>query len=476
MFTYKLILNRAKIYATQKLNDNTFNEFKLRESLKNYFESCNLFKNNIINTLMPEVLKNLPTQTITPVPNKANYTGNIGRIETWEKIKSVNDKWIAGNDYKENSLFEDFLFLDRASRNIGGEVYCDVVLWKDKLEGLILKNPDMQLLMMLKDLIVASGFNVQDYAGYVNYYDVNDVTVRPNPSNQGSTSIANDIFGTFLNVDYRNSKTKMVCTFANEASKNLDIPNSDFRNDVFQLNRQSENPLIENQSKKQDWGQSNKLVAFNMDIGRQNQGIFNSFDVNMNSGQKTAEEIKMLEYTANQAGGINVTPQSQSMYNLYKYRVYTCDVSMMGNALIQPKMYFNLRNVPMFSGPYQIQNVSHTISPGIFSTTFSGTRQPVYEISTQDSYLQTIYKNFVTPLLTKVKTEVSANISTNIIAQQTSKVETIGGPQNTVNTQSNCGQLLKSPFDVFTYTASTATSVSPSDIATTIKSVVDVLL
>jgi hypothetical protein len=464
-----------KIYATQKLNDNTFNEFKLRESLKNYFESCNLFKNNIINTLMPEVLKNLPTQTITPVPNKANYTGNIGRIETWEKIKSVNDKWIAGNDYKENSLFEDFLFLDRASRNIGGEVYCDVVLWKDKLEGLILKNPDMQLLMMLKDLIVASGFNVQDYAGYVNYYDVNDVTVRPNPSNQGSTSIANDIFGTFLNVDYRNSKTKMVCTFANEASKNLDIPNSDFRNDVFQLNRQSENPLIENQSKKQDWGQSNKLVAFNMDIGRQNQGIFNSFDVNMNSGQKTAEEIKMLEYTANQAGGINVTPQSQSMYNLYKYRVYTCDVSMMGNALIQPKMYFNLRNVPMFSGPYQIQNVSHTISPGIFSTTFSGTRQPVYEISTQDSYLQTIYKNFVTPLLTKVKTEVSANISTNIIAQQTSKVETIGGPQNTVNTQSNCGQLLKSPFDVFTYTASTATSVSPSGIATTIKSVVDVL-
>jgi hypothetical protein len=31
---------------------------------------------------------------------------------------------------------------------------------------------------------------------------------------------------------------------------------------------------------------NNKLVAFNMDIGRFNQGVFHSFDINMNSGQK----------------------------------------------------------------------------------------------------------------------------------------------------------------------------------------------
>ena len=463
-----------KIYATQKLNDNTFNEFKLREFLKNYFETCNLFKNDIINTLMPEVLKSLPVQTITPQPNRANYTGNIGRIETWEKTKALNDKWIAGNDYKQNSLFEDFLFIDRASRNIAGEVYCDVVRWKDKLEESILKTPDRSLWLILRELIEESGFTVLDYAGYVNYYDVNDITVRPNPSNQGSTSIANDIFGTFLNVDYRNSKSKMICTFANEASKNLDIPNSDFRNDVFQLNRQSENPLIENQSKKQDWGQSNKLVAFNMDIGRQNQGIFTSFDVNMNSGQKTAEELKMLEYTANQGGGVNATPQSQSMYNFYKYRVYTCDVSMLGNALIQPKMYFNLRNVPMFSGPYQIQSVSHTISPGSFSTSFSGTRQPVYEISAQDSYLQTIYKNFVTPLLNSVKNTTNANVTTNIIGQQTSKMNVVNGPNTP--TPNQCGQFLVSPFDTFTYSASTATTISTTDIVNTIKTTVNSLI
>ena len=463
----------VKLYATQKLEDNTLNEFKFRQFLTNIIETNNLFKDDIINTLMEEVLKNLPNTVITPQPKRANYTGNIGRAEIWEKLKAFNDKWIAGNDFKEFTLFEDFLFLDRASRNIDNEVYCDVILWKDKLENSVLNVPDRQLGLILKELIEASGFNIQEYAGYVNYYDVNDISVRPNPSNQGSTSIANDLFGTFLSVDYRKSKTKMVCTFANEASKNLDIPNSDFRNDVFQLNRQSENPMIEDQSKKQDWGKSNKLVAFNLDIGRFNQGVFTSFDVNMNSGQKTAEEIRMLEYTSNQGGGINVTPQSQSMYNFYKYRIYTCDVSMIGNALIQPKMYFNLRNVPMFSGPYQIQKVSHNISAGNFSTTFSGTRQPVYEISTQDSYLQTIYKNFVTPLLTKAKTEASSNISTNIIGQQSSKMNVVNGP-NTPGPNS-CEQNLSSSFNSLTYEASTATSLSITDIANTIKTVVDSL-
>jgi hypothetical protein len=231
--------------------------------------------------------------------------------------------------------------------------------------------------------------------------------------------------------------------------------------------------MIEDQSKKQDWGKSNKLVAFNLDIGRFNQGVFTSFDVNMNSGQKTAEEIRMLEYTSNQGGGINVTPQSQSMYNFYKYRIYTCDVSMIGNALIQPKMYFNLRNVPMFSGPYQIQKVSHNITAGNFSTTFSGTRQPVYEISTQDSYLQTIYKNFVTPLLTKAKTEASSNISTNIIGQQSSKMNVVNGP-NTPGPNS-CEQNLSSSFNSLTYEASSATTLSITDIVNSIKTVVNSL-
>jgi hypothetical protein len=50
----------------------------------------------------------------------------------------------------------------------------------------------------------------------------------------------------------------------------------------------------------------------------------------------------------------------------------------MGNAMIQPTMYFNLRYVPMFTGAYWITSVVHTISPQDFTTSFSGVRISKY--------------------------------------------------------------------------------------------------
>jgi len=41
-------------------------------------------------------------------------------------FKALNDKWVAGSDYKSKTLFEDILFLDRASRNIGDTVIVDI--------------------------------------------------------------------------------------------------------------------------------------------------------------------------------------------------------------------------------------------------------------------------------------------------------------------------------------------------------------
>lgn len=82
--------------------------------------------------------------------------------------------------------------------------------------------------------------------------------------------------------------------------------------------------------------------------------------------------------------------QSVSLYNLYKNRSYECTVDMMGCALIQPMMYFNVRNIPMFSGPYMITKVTHTISENDFQTSFTGTRQPFYSLPKIDNYFQTL--------------------------------------------------------------------------------------
>jgi hypothetical protein len=59
-----------------------------------------------------------------------------------------------------------------------------------------------------------------------------------------------------------------------------------------------------------------------------------------------------------------------NMYNVYSVRSYA-EVEMMGNAKIQPMMYFQLNNIPMFHGAYMITRVKHNIKPNTMSTTFS---------------------------------------------------------------------------------------------------------
>jgi hypothetical protein len=68
---------------------------------------------------------------------------------------------------------------------------------------------------------------------------------------------------------------------------------------------------------------------------------------------------------------------------------------MMGNAMIQPTMYFNLRHVPMFSGPYMILKVMHTITPGNFDTTIEGIRQPTASLPRIDNYIQSLRTNLL---------------------------------------------------------------------------------
>jgi len=133
--------------------------------------------------------------------------------------------------------------------------------------------------------------------------------------------------------------------------------------------------------------------------------------------------LAVLNSMANNATGRGSETQNNSLYNLYKTRSYGCTVSMLGNAMIQPTMYFNLRHIPMFSGSYMILDVNHTITPGNFTTTFSGVRQPVYSLPKLDSYVQSIRENLLKSIITKVKQdkdnkkEASANTPNQQAAQ-----------------------------------------------------------
>jgi hypothetical protein len=138
-------------------------------------------------------------------------------------------------------------------------------------------NMEMSVFTFLSGILIQNKFNVMPLPAYVNFYNVQDADgTTISQSGEGTLQFADNMWGTFLDVDYRKSSPKLVCFYTGLPSVYLDLPkgNSRFRDDAFDLRRASENPLIENQSGKKDWALSNKCVGFNVDIGTRNQNIF----------------------------------------------------------------------------------------------------------------------------------------------------------------------------------------------------------
>ena len=399
-----------KIYATAKLNDNTYNSLKFLNSMTQYLREIDSFQDKVFNNIMITLNKKLPNVNNSPenqVPS--DLEGPQSKIELWESFKSLNDKWISGNDFKVKTLFEDVLLLDRASRNIGDKVLVDIYKLKNRLQN-VLDSPKVSMLAFVQTILQENNFVVHNLPSYVNFYNVQDVSKNPKPKPEGTLEFANTLFGTFMNVDYRESGPKMVCYYAGKPSEQLDLKeNVDYRyrNDAFDL-RRVDNPLVENQVGKKDWDKSNKVVGFNVDIGPQNQSMFYGFMVDQKNTSSTVESLEVINQMANQAGNRGGSSQSLSLYNLYKNRSYTCTVSMMGNALIQPTMYFNLRYVPMFNGPYMIQTVSHAINQGSFETIITGIRQPTASLPKIDGYIQTLKTNLLKSIIENNKKDKAA--------------------------------------------------------------------
>jgi len=142
--------------------------------------------------------------------------------------------------------------------------------------------------------------------------------------------------------------------------------------------------------------------------------------------------LQILNQMANQGGNRGGATQSVSLYNLYKNRSYTCNIDMLGNALIQPTMYFNLRNVPMFSGSYYITSVSHNITDSSFETSFEGVRQPVPNLPKIDNYIQNLRANLVSKITELIKQQ--STTSTNVNTSTPTNVDNV-----TNNVTSNAG-------------------------------------
>ena len=429
-----------KIYATQKLNNPNFTKQEFLTLLVNNQNSLDTFLEDNVNETLGLLARDINNIDIVEVNNISSILDSkFSKYDLYEDFKSINDKWISSSDYTSRTLFEDVLFLDRGGRNIGDLYYVDIFDLKKVLTG-AKANLKTSVFNFIAGILVNNNFNVFPMPSYVNFYgalsprdDVDDVVAS-------STNIANDVWGNYVDVDYRKSGPKLVCVFAGRGSTTPNGP-KDFRfgDDAIDLLKPSKIPFLEDQTNKEDWSQSNKCVSFLVDAGIRNQAIFYGIQVDQNNGTATAESLIQQENMRNVVSNRSVSTQSVSLFNLYKNLSYKSTITCFGNAIIQPTMYYNLEHIPMFGGPYFITEVSHSIAPGTFETTFTGVRQSIYAPPSTDSYLTSINEN----LLSKIESNYSKSIKNDVAESSTQTNNTQTGGSTQVSSTSCSGQLFE---------------------------------
>jgi len=435
----ELLAPLIKMYATEKLRQPSTNANSFKQNLTSYLDKSEELQNNFLNQTLTRIRNILPEQSELPERTiQTVFDSQQSKIENYEMFKALNDKWIAGGNFSEITLFEDFLFLDRASRNIGDKLLINIFDLKNILSKKSL-NQAMSVYTFISSLLIENNFTVMNLPAYVNFYNIQEVNGTTIPRPEGSLDFANNFWGTFLNVDYRKSSPKMVCFFIGKPSEYLALPKGNFKfnDDGLEITKVGKNPLIEDQTGKTDWALSNKCVGFNVDIGIRNQNIFHAFSVAQEPGLATSEVINAQLNMTDQGSGRLASSQNVGLYNFYKLRNYKCDVISLGNAMIQPAMYFNLRHVPMFNGPYFITQVEHTIQPGQFETKFAGVRQSVFDLPSIDNFLQQVNQN----LLTRLQELVKVRKDSEPIQPTTNNekaADTVQNSKTTKDTENSC--------------------------------------
>ncbi len=124
------------------------------------------------------------------------------------------------------------------------------------------------------------------------------------------------------------------------------------------------------------------MPCFGVTVNRGNNYIFKSINVSMESPKVTAIAAQTYDNILHKTGADGsrcILFHGQDIYSVFSQYSYACEIEMMGCAQVQPLMYFQLLNIPMWRGTYMIYKVTHSLSPGKMTTKFTGVKMSRYQ-------------------------------------------------------------------------------------------------
>ena len=368
-----------------------------------------------------------PPSEVERATAQRGYNDDPIKLELYNYFKSFNDKWTAGNSIGQRTLMEEFLFLDKANKDIGNEVFLDMQRLTRLGEP---GNRKINLFSLISLLVQDSGFDIRALPAYVNFYGTSFTnSLRTIPSKD----VAQSMFGTFLDVDHQDSSPKVILQYTGPTSKHLELADIDkkqkYKNDGFDIGNVNNNPIIVSPDvfTKTDFTKSNKVVAFEVSFGDQNQSIFKGVELDQATLKNTSESFEVMERLGRNETGSSTSQIDIGLFNIYRQSSYQCKVTAMGNMMIQPTMYFYIKNIPLFRGSYLITEVTHNIRTTGVETSFKGTRIPQASLpDPSDSFLASyrpLFDRLVRKATAQVEAETRALLSGNTSGTATTLID-----------------------------------------------------
>lgn len=306
------------------------------------------------------------------------------KLNIYRSLGSLYNKWIAGtdnilgqcgvspNDKKisisergsnEPRLIDSFRFLDRAFNDIGDRFYINPIAILNLVRG----KYNQSFFDLTNRILSDNNFNFIALPSFLNFREVSQLEEMFTPF----------AYNDLVDEDY-NVGPSFVCTYVGQTSTNLDLgENSTYPDDGITI-RFDENGQIydapEDFTNVNDNPRDLNIPMVGVSYGKQNQSYFKDIRLDQREFAETAESLEIIEDISQSGDKRKPTSAGQNLFNVYQTRSYSAEIEMMGNAMMQPMMYFQLNNIPMFRGAYLITKVTHHLKANSMMTKFKGVR------------------------------------------------------------------------------------------------------
>ena len=309
-----------------------------------------------------------------------NVDDDIIKLNIYRTLSAINDKWLGSKTNKKCSniteIVESFRFLDSGFLDIGDEFLVNPLSIQQKIIG----NYNQSFFDIVNGLLIENNFNFIALPSYIDFSDEENMRksiFKPIPWN---ATMADEAAG-----------AKFICVYVGQKSANLDLGNdSEHEDDGFHIkstgdcdekNKQYRTPvaatipnLFTNRPGNKVNPKDSNIPYFLVSYGKGNQSIFKDIKLDQREFTETAESLEIIDDISQTGNKNKASFKGQNLFNTYQKRAYSAEVEMMGCAAIQPMMYFQLNNIPMFRGAYLIHKTTHSITANNMKTTFKGSR------------------------------------------------------------------------------------------------------